>query len=144
MLPCCCHRLTTCFSVYYTRCGSIAAENTKSYYWVRDRILARLIFSPSSSESLKTFGIDIGDDLINHKSGLKGQRAISPGQRPGKCGLGELSRCKCKSFPSHRCLCFCPCRAQFLLCHTTQGAALGYELIGFSGRFETIFLGYLL
>jgi hypothetical protein len=65
------------------------------------------------------------------RNGLKGQQAHSPGQRPGSKEVsifalqGQKPICRIVAFAL---------AGRWLRTFLTQGVALGYELIGLSGR----------
>ncbi len=65
--------------------------------------------------------------IVLHRNGLQGRKAISPGHRPGYRDMGKLALKGQKLYLAS--LCFCPCRASFLRNTSTQGDALGYELM---------------
>ena len=68
------------------------------------------------------------------RNGLKGQQALSPGHRPGYKDMGKLALKGHKLYllPSAFALSGRP-----ILCNIlTQGNALGWELVGLSGRLQ--------
>jgi hypothetical protein len=71
----------------------------------------------------------------SNRNGLKGQKVLSPGQRPGYKDEGKLALKGQK--PS---LCYNAFSLTGRWLHTTitQGVALGYELSGLSGRFAEL------
>ena len=69
------------------------------------------------------------------KYGLKGQKALSPGHRPGYNDEGKLALKGQKPFLSIMLL---PLAGCWLHTTFTQGVALGYVLSGLSGRFAEL------
>ena len=68
---------------------------------------------------------------ILYIDGLKGQRANSPGQRPGYRHTGKLALKGQKHYSSNYAFAL---TGRIYLCPFTQGDALGYKLIAPSGR----------
>ena len=65
-----------------------------------------------------------------YRNGLKGQQALSPGQRPGYDEAGRLALkgqklCTRPIGESGKMGCFCPFRAHSYITPLTQGVALG-------------------
>ena len=65
------------------------------------------------------------------RNGLKGQQALSPGQRPGYKGTGEFALKGQKPYLVHYAFSL---SGRWLRITFTQGDALGWELYGLSGR----------
>ena len=70
------------------------------------------------------------------RDGLKGQKALSPGHRPGCKDVGKFALKGQKPYLVHYAFALTGRR---LRATSTQGDALGWELIGLSGRFYTGF-----
>ena len=64
-------------------------------------------------------------------NGLKGQQALSPGQRPGYKEMGKSALKGQKPFLVHYAFAL---SGRWMHTTFTQGAALGWELSGLSGR----------
>jgi len=65
------------------------------------------------------------------RNGLKGQKALSPGQRPGYKGAGKFALKGQKLYLVHSAFAL---SGRWLRVTFTQGDALGWELSGLSGR----------
>ena len=71
-------------------------------------------------------------------NGLKGQRALSPGQRPGYRTRPTIALQGQKHDVNYWLM---PLQGDLIL-NLTQGVALGYNLIGLSGRLSSPFPNY--
>jgi len=77
--------------------------------------------------------------IRNHPiDGLKGQQAHSPGQRPGYVGQATYALKGQKPYIEAMLL---PLQGVGCASFVTQGAALGYALVGLSGRLPPV--GYM-